>query len=35
MRIDGGKIDLAGMLGLGILVNLADALWACGVAMLP
>ena len=30
MHVDGGGVDLVGMLGLGILVNLGAALWACG-----
>jgi ABC-2 type transport system permease protein len=33
MNIAGGGIDLLGLLGLGIMVNLVAALWACGVAM--
>jgi len=33
MHVDGGGVDLVGMLGLGIPVNLGAALWACGVAM--
>ena len=33
MHVDGGGVDLVGMLGLGILVDLGAALWACGVAM--
>jgi ABC-2 type transport system permease protein len=33
MPIDGGAVDLFGMVGLGVLVNLAAALWGCGVAM--
>jgi ABC-2 type transport system permease protein len=33
MNVAGDGIDLAGLLGLGIMVNLVAALWACGVAM--
>jgi ABC-2 type transport system permease protein len=33
MNVEGGGIDLFGLLGLGIGVNLVAALWACGVAM--
>jgi len=33
MNIEGGGVELVGLLGLGVLVNLAAALWACGVAM--
>jgi ABC-2 type transport system permease protein len=33
MPVDGGAIDLFGMIGLGALVNIAAALWGCGVAM--
>ena len=33
MNVGGGGIDLVGLLGLGIAVNLVAALWACGVAM--
>ena len=33
MPIDGGAVDLFGMVGLGVLVNLVAALWGCGVAM--
>ncbi len=33
MNILGSGIDLIGLLGLGIIVNLVAALWACGVAM--
>jgi ABC-2 type transport system permease protein len=33
MPVDGGAIDLFGMIGLGILVNICAALWGCGVAM--
>jgi ABC-2 type transport system permease protein len=33
MNIDGGGIQLVGLIGLGIGMNFAAALWACGVAM--
>jgi ABC-2 type transport system permease protein len=33
MHVLGGGIDLVGLLGLGVMVNLVAALWACGVAM--
>lgn len=33
MNIGGDGVDLFGLLGLGIAVNFAAALWACGVAM--
>jgi ABC-2 type transport system permease protein len=33
MRIDGGGVDLFGLFGLALIVNLATALWATGVAM--
>ncbi len=33
MNVDGGGIDLFGLLGLGVLMNLVAALWACGMAM--
>jgi ABC-2 type transport system permease protein len=33
MSIEGGGVELIGLLGLGVLVNLLAALWACGVAM--
>jgi ABC-2 type transport system permease protein len=33
MQIDGGGVDLVGLLGLALLVNLAATLWAAGVAM--
>jgi ABC-2 type transport system permease protein len=33
MNVVGGGIDLLGLVGLGIMVNLVAALWACGVAM--
>jgi ABC-2 type transport system permease protein len=33
MNVDGSGIQLGGLLGLGIIMNLVAALWACGVAM--
>ncbi len=33
MRVNGDGVQLGGLLALGILTNLAAALWACGVAM--
>jgi ABC-2 type transport system permease protein len=33
MNVDGSGIDLVGLLGLGIIFNLAAAMWGCGVAM--
>jgi ABC-2 type transport system permease protein len=33
MQVVGSGIDLVGLLGLGIMMNLVAALWACGVAM--
>lgn len=33
MHVDGHGIQLFGLLGLGIAMNFAAALWACGVAM--
>jgi len=33
MNVLGSGIDLIGLLGLGIFVNLVAALWACGIAM--
>lgn len=33
MSVEGGGVELLGLLGLGVLVNIAAALWACGVAM--
>jgi ABC-type multidrug transport system permease subunit len=33
MNVFGSGIDLFGLLGLGILMNLVAALWACGLAM--
>ena len=33
MHIDGNGVQLVGLVGLGIVMNLVAALWACGVAM--
>jgi ABC-type multidrug transport system permease subunit len=33
MSVEGDGVELAGLLGLGVLVNIVAALWACGVAM--
>src|SRR5207237_5865534 len=33
MNVYGNGIDLAGLVGLGVIVNLVSALWACGLAM--
>jgi len=33
MNVDGNGVQLVGLLGLGVAMNLAAALWACGVAM--
>ncbi len=33
MNVDGSGIQLFGLLGLGIAMNLVAALWACGLAM--
>jgi ABC-2 type transport system permease protein len=33
MNVYGSGIDLFGLLGLGVLMNLVCALWACGLAM--
>jgi ABC-2 type transport system permease protein len=33
MNIDGNGVQLLGLIGLGIAMNLVAALWACGVAM--
>ena len=33
MNVLGGGVELFGLLGIGVLVNLVAALWACGVAM--
>ena len=33
MNVDGNGVQLVGLLGLGIVMNLAATLWACGIAM--
>ena len=33
MNVNGNGVQLIGLLGLGIAMNLVAALWACGVAM--
>jgi ABC-2 type transport system permease protein len=33
MQVDGGGVDLAGLLGLGLLVNAAACLWGAGLSM--
>src|SRR5438270_13993982 len=33
MNIDGNGVQLVGLIGLGIAMNLVAALWACGLAM--
>jgi ABC-2 type transport system permease protein len=33
MNVDGGGLDLFGLFGLGLLVNLAATMWATGVAL--
>ena len=33
MNVDGNGVQLVGLLGLGIAMNLVAALWACGIAM--
>jgi ABC-2 type transport system permease protein len=33
MKVGGGGVDLVGLYGLGLLVNVAAVLWAAGVAM--
>lgn len=33
MNVDGGGVQLVGLVGLGVLMNLVAALWACGLAM--
>ncbi|GAC1436625.1 MAG: hypothetical protein NVSMB51_08380 [Solirubrobacteraceae bacterium] len=33
MHVSGGGVDLLGLLGLAVMMNLVAALWACGVAM--
>jgi ABC-type multidrug transport system permease subunit len=32
MNVGGNGVDLFGLIGLGVILNLAAALWACGVA---
>jgi ABC-2 type transport system permease protein len=33
MNVDGNGIQLAGLIGLGVIMNMVAALWACGIAM--
>lgn len=33
MQVGGGAVDLFGLYGLAVLVNVAGLLWACGIAM--
>jgi ABC-type multidrug transport system permease subunit len=33
MNVVGGGVELVGLVGLGAMMNLVAALWACGVAM--
>jgi ABC-2 type transport system permease protein len=33
MSIDGSGVQLVGLIGLGVIMNLVAALWACGLAM--
>jgi ABC-type multidrug transport system permease subunit len=33
MNVDGNGVQLAGLIGLGVMMNLVAALWACGLAM--
>ena len=33
MRVDGGEVELFGLFGLAVIVNIAATLWATGVAM--
>lgn len=33
MNVDGNGVQLIGLLGLGVAMNLTAAMWACGVAM--
>jgi ABC-type multidrug transport system permease subunit len=33
MNVEGNGVDLVGVVGLGLAMNVAAALWACGVAM--
>jgi ABC-2 type transport system permease protein len=33
MQVDGSAVDLVGLVGLGVIVNIAATLWAAGLAM--
>jgi ABC-type transport system involved in multi-copper enzyme maturation permease subunit len=33
MNVDGNGVQLIGLIGLGVIMNLVSALWACGLAM--
>ena len=33
MNVDGNGVQLVGLIGLGVIMNLVAALWACGIAM--
>jgi ABC-2 type transport system permease protein len=33
MSVDGNGVQLVGLIGLGVILNLVAALWACGLAM--
>jgi ABC-2 type transport system permease protein len=33
MEIDGGGVDIVGLYGLALLLNVASLLWSCGIAM--
>jgi ABC-2 type transport system permease protein len=33
MNVSGNGVQLVGLVGLGVMMNLAAALWACGIAM--
>ena len=33
MNVDGNGVELVGLLGLGVIMNLVAALWGCGLAM--
>ena len=33
MNVDGNGVQLVGLIGLGVIMNLVAALWACGLAM--
>lgn len=33
MNVDGNGVQLTGLIGLGVILNLVCALWACGMAM--